>query len=114
MLYAVWLVSLANSSNTLEASLDLSSDQNLDLFRFCPPPPPQLSRRILFAPPDARAIFLHSDLLCNGTCSVTGGRITYWGGGGGGGGRSQNLYMFRSFLIVAIFERDKNEDAMID
>ena len=41
---------------------------------------PQLSRRILFAPPGARAIFLHSDLLCNSTCSVTGWRITYWGG----------------------------------
>ena len=34
---------------------------------------PQLSGRILFAPPDARAIFLHNDLLCNDTCSVTGG-----------------------------------------
>ena len=46
-----------------------------------PPPPPQLIWRILFAPPDARAIFLHDDLLCNGTCSVTeGGGITYWGG----------------------------------
>ena len=43
-------------------------------------PPPQLSGRILFALPDARAIFLHSNLLCNGTCSVTGGCITYWGG----------------------------------
>ena len=34
-------------------------------------------------PPDARTIFLHNDLLCNGTCSVTGGRITYWGGTNG-------------------------------
>ena len=42
---------------------------------------PQLSGRILFALRDARAIFLHTDLLCNGTYSVTGGRITYWGGG---------------------------------
>ena len=32
-------------------------------------------------PPDARAIYLHNDLLCNGTCFATGGRITYWGGG---------------------------------
>ena len=39
-----------------------------DLFRLCPPPPPQLSGRI----PDARAIFLRYDLLCRGTCSVTG------------------------------------------
>ena len=44
---------------------------------------PQLSGRIFFAPPDASAIFLHGDLLCNGTCSVTGGRITYWGGTNG-------------------------------
>ena len=34
---------------------------------------PQLCGLILFAPPDARAILLHNDLLCNGTCSVTGG-----------------------------------------
>ena len=34
-------------------------------------------------PPDARAIFLYNDLLCKGTCSVTGVHITYWGGGGG-------------------------------
>ena len=40
---------------------------------------PQLRGRISFAPPDARAIFLHCDLLCNGTSSVSGGRITYWG-----------------------------------
>ena len=32
-----------------------------------------ISGRILFAHPDARAMFLHNDLLCNGTCSVTGG-----------------------------------------
>ena len=46
-----------------------------DLFRLCPPP--ELSGCILFAPPDARAIFLHNDLLSNDTCSVTGERITY-------------------------------------
>ena len=34
-------------------------------------------------PPEARAIFSHDDLLCNGTRSVTEGSITYWGGGGG-------------------------------
>ena len=38
-----------------------------------PYPVPQFSGRILFAAPDASAIFLHNDLLCNGTCSVTGG-----------------------------------------
>ena len=47
------------------------------IFSVCAPP--QLSGRILFVPPHARAIFLHSNLLCNGTCFVTGGRITYWG-----------------------------------
>ena len=34
-------------------------------------------------PSGARAIFLHNDLLCNDTCSVTGGNITYWGGTNG-------------------------------
>ena len=29
-------------------------------------------------PPDERAIFSHSDFLCNGTCSVIGASITYW------------------------------------
>ena len=43
---------------------------------------PQLSGRILFAPPDARVTFLHNDLLCNGMRSVTGGRKTYLLGGG--------------------------------
>ena len=51
-------------------------------------------------PPDARSIFLHNDLLCNGTCSVAGARIMYWGGGGQmekiliffwGGGRRCNI-----------------------
>ena len=44
------------------------------IFSVCAPP--QLSGRILFDylhPPDARVIFLHDDVLCNGTCSVTGG-----------------------------------------
>ena len=46
--------------------------------------PPSLVGAYYLQPPDARAIFSHNDLLCNGTCSVTGGSITYWGGGGGG------------------------------
>ena len=41
----------------------------------------ELSECLLFAPPDARTIFLHNDILCNDTCSVTGVSITYWGGG---------------------------------
>ena len=43
-------------------------------------------------PPEARAIFLHNDLLCNDTCSVSGGSLTYWGGGGGGGGRNSEFF----------------------
>ena len=44
------------------------------IFAVCaPPPPPSLVGAYYLHPPDARAIFLHSDLLCNGTCSVTGG-----------------------------------------
>ena len=48
-----------------------------DLFRLCPPP--SLVGAYYLHPPDARAIFLNNDLLCNSTCSVTGGRITYGG-----------------------------------
>ena len=51
-----------------------------DLFRLCPP---SLVGAYYLQPPDARAIFLHNDLLCNGTCAVAGGRITYWGGTNG-------------------------------
>ena len=54
---------------------------DLDLFRLCPPP--SLVGAYYLHPQDAREIFLHNDLQCNGMCSVTGGRITYWGGGGG-------------------------------
>ena len=42
-------------------------------FPFVPPPPPSLVGAYYLQPPDARAIFLHNDLLCNDTCSVTGG-----------------------------------------
>ena len=50
-----------------------------DLFRLCP----QLSGGMLFAPPDARALFLRSDLLCNCTCSETGGGDNVMGGTNG-------------------------------
>ena len=53
-------------------------------FYLHPPPPP---------PTDARAIFLQNDLLCNDTCSVTGGRKTYWGGGHKRK-RSKGIYIF--------------------
>ena len=52
-----------------------------DLFRLCPPPAPSLVGAYYLQTPDTRAIILHNDLLCNDTCSVTGGSITYWGGG---------------------------------
>ena len=32
----------------------------------------------LIAASDARAVVLHNNLLCNDTCSVIGGCITYW------------------------------------
>ena len=35
--------------------------------------PPSLVGAYYLHPPDARAITLHNDLLCNDTCSVTGG-----------------------------------------
>ena len=52
----------------------------MDLFRLCPPPPSLVGAYYLPPPPEPRAIFLHSDLLCNGTCSAIGGSITYGGG----------------------------------
>ena len=58
-------------------SIDLIPINFSDLFRFCPP---SLVGAYYLHPPDARAISLHDDSLCNGTCSVTGGCITYWGG----------------------------------
>ena len=50
---------------------------NTDFFRLCP----QLSGCILFAPPEARGIFYHNDLLCNDKRSVNGGCIAYCGRG---------------------------------
>ena len=50
------------------------------IFSVCAPPP--FNVLILFARPDARAIFLYNYLLCNSTCCAIGGSIT-WGGGGG-------------------------------
>ena len=39
------------------------------------PPPPSLVNAYYLHPPEARAIFLHNDLLCNDACSVTGGGL---------------------------------------
>ena len=44
-------------------------------------PPPSLVGAYYLQPPDAGAIFLQNDLLCNGTCSVTGGAERTGGGG---------------------------------
>ena len=43
------------------------------IFSVYAPPPPILVGAYYLHPPNARAIFLHNDLLCNGMCSVTGG-----------------------------------------
>ena len=60
-----------------------------------PPPPPSLVGAYYLHLPDARAIFLHIDLPCNDTCSVTGGSITHWGGGGG---QILNIYINASVI----------------
>ena len=57
--------------------------------------PPQLSGRILFAHPDARAIFLHNDLLCNGTCSITGGAYRT----GGHNGKDPHCETKKAFVV---------------
>ena len=62
-----------------------------DLFRLCPPP--SLVGAYYLQPPDARAIFLHDDLLCNDTCSVTGGSITNWGGTNGKDPTDQTIFI---------------------
>ena len=49
------------------------------LFCLCPPPPLVSA---YFFHTDARAIFLHNELQCNGSCCVIGGCIIYLGGGG--------------------------------
>ena len=51
---------------------------NWDRFRLSSP---SLVGAYYLHPPEARAIFLYTDLRCNDMCSVIGGSITYWGGG---------------------------------
>ena len=65
----------------------------LDLFRLCPP---SLVSAYYLQPPDARAIFLHNDLLCNDTCSVTGGSITYWGGA-----QTEKIQFFSQVIFIS-------------
>ena len=74
------LVDLENPGQSAQ-SHDGSRALKSGIFSVCAPPPPAHWVHIICTPrPDERAIFLHDDLLCNGTCSVTGGSITYWGG----------------------------------
>ena len=65
-------------------ALNLTIFANFGSFPFVPP---SLVGAYYLHPPDPRALFLHNDLLCNDTCSVTGGRKTCWGGGGGRNGK---------------------------
>ena len=59
---------------------------------FAPPPPPP-------PPPDARAIFLHDELLCNGTCSVTSGTHNVLGGGGGTNGKDPKILIAKIVFL---------------
>ena len=63
-----------------------------------PNPPPQLSGRILVAPPDAPVIFSHNYLPCNARALIVG-RITYWGGGGHKRKRSK-LFNHHGYLCI--------------
>ena len=70
-------------------------------FPFVPHPTPQLSGCILFASPtDARGIFLHNDLLCDDTCSVTGGAHRVLGGTNGKDPPFLKRLWFRSPLHI--------------
>ena len=51
-----------------------------------PPPPPPSLVGAYYLHPQTHVLFLHSDLLCNGTCSVALGAQNVLGGGGGGTG----------------------------
>ena len=62
-----------------------------------PPPPPPSLVSAYYLHLQTRAIFLHDDLICNGTCAVTGGSITYWGGGTNG--KDSNFEMGATFFL---------------
>ena len=75
-------------------------DEHKKKFGSFPFVPPQLSGRILFAPPDARALFLQNNLLCHGTCSVTGGAKRT-----GGGGHKRNRSKKSIGFLLSLFIR---------
>ena len=70
--------------------------KNWDLFRLFPP---SLVGAYYLQPPDARAIFLHNDLLCNGTCSVTGGEHNVLGGTNGKDPRIVTMLIIMNILL---------------
>ena len=71
-----------------------------DLFRLCPP---SLVSAYYLRSPDAGAIFLYTDALCSGTCSVTGGSITY------SGAQAEKILFFIYVCLVAQLARFENE-----
>ena len=73
-----------------------------DLFRLCDHPP-KLSACIFLYPKTHAAIFLHNALLCNDTCSVTGGCITYCGGGSSKIRKKGNCFLFLPDNILLSF-----------
>ena len=57
--------------------------EKTDLFRSCPPPPPSLVGAYYLHPRRTYHIFLHNNLLCSDTCSVSGGAKNVLGGTNG-------------------------------
>ena len=81
--------------------MKITQDQNAsfciefrDLLRLCPPP--SLVDAYYLYPLDTGITFLHNDLLCNVTCSVTGGCIMFWGLGE----HKRKRYEFRGEKLV--------------
>ena len=75
------------------SSRDFESGLFFRIFSVCAP---SLVGACYLQSPDARATFLHKNLLWKSTCSITGGRITYWG-------HKRKKIIF--FIIKSIFSR---------
>ena len=71
-----WVKELLNVAHTIfvlyPIHMDCIKPKVFGIFSVCAPPPSLVGAYYLH-PPDALAIFLHIVLLCNDTCSVTGG-----------------------------------------